>query len=88
MICEPCKRNDHRHCIEGGCDCPRRKEDQQIERSLTATRQSDEGLAEMVYSALLYGGSDVTRMLTDGAGKEAVRLFVEQVLRTFKAVRC
>jgi hypothetical protein len=59
-------------------------EDQQIERSLTATRQSDEGLAEMV----LYGGSDVTRMLTDGAGKEAVRLFVEQVLRTFKAVRC
>jgi hypothetical protein len=63
-------------------------EDEQIEQSLRASRLGDEGLAETIYSNLLYGGSNVARMLTDGAGKDAVRLFVRQVLRAYKAVQC
>ena len=88
MICKPCRKGKHFSCTGGDCDCPDRKEDEQIERSLEATRQFDERLAETVYSTLIYGGSEVARMLTDKAGKEAVRLFVQQILRTYKAVQC
>jgi hypothetical protein len=30
----------------------------------------------------------VARMLTNGAGKDAVHCFVQQILRTYKAVQC
>jgi hypothetical protein len=75
-------------CEEGECECPRRAEDAQMERNLKAAGSADTGLAETVYSTLLYGGSDVARMLTEGAGKDAVRLFVQQIIRTYKAVQC
>ena len=79
MICKPCKEGRHAECESAECDCPRRKEDEAIDRQLRAVRSSDENLAETVYSTLLYGGSDVARMLTDGGGKEAVRLFTQQI---------
>jgi len=86
MICEECKQGNHRMCRENDCECPRRAEKQQIGRMVNSG--ADASMAEMVYSNLLYGGSDVARMLTDGAGEDAVRLFVRQILRTYKAIRC
>jgi len=49
---------------------------------------ADVMLAEMVYCNVLYSGSDVARILTNGAGKQAVVVFVQQVLRANKAVQC
>jgi len=49
---------------------------------------ADAMLAEMVYSNVLYSGSDVARILTNGAGKKAVVLFIQQVLRANRAVQC
>lgn len=49
---------------------------------------ADAMLAEMVYNNVLYSGSDVARMLTDGAGKKAVLVFIQQILRANKAVQC
>jgi hypothetical protein len=88
MICENCRQGRHQMCEEGSCECPRRKEDEEIERSIAATRQGDEELAETIYSNLLYGGSEVARLLTDGAGKPAVTHFVRQGLRANKAIKC
>jgi len=50
--------------------------------------KSDAALAEVIYSNVLYSGSDVARMLTDGAGKKAVLVFIQQVLRGNKAIQC
>ena len=86
MICEECKQGRHRMCEESDCECPRRAEDQQIDRLVNSG--ADEGLAEMIFSNLLYGGSEVARMLTEGAGKPAVKLFVQQVLRANKTAKC
>jgi hypothetical protein len=83
LICGPCKRNDHRHC-EGDCDCSR--EEQQIDRLVNSG--ADEELAEMILSSLLAGCSEVTQMLVNGGGKPAVELFVRQVLRANKALKC
>ena len=88
MICENCKQGRHKECESPECDCPRRKEEEEIDRSIAATRQGDEELAETIYSNLLYGGSEVARILTDGAGKPAVTHFVRQVLRASKAIKC
>lgn len=57
-------------------------------RIFEANKQADEGLAETIYSSLLYGGSELARMLTEGAGKPAVTLFVQQVLRANRAIKC
>lgn len=73
-------------CEEGDCECPRRAQDQQIDRLVNSG--ADEGLAETIYSNLLYGGSPVARMLTDGAGKDNVKVFIQQVLRGYKAIKC
>ena len=83
MICGPCKRNDHRHC-EGDCDCSR--EEQQIDRLVNSG--DDAQLSEVILSNLLAGGSEVTQMLVNGGGKPAVELFVQQVIRAKKAVKC
>jgi hypothetical protein len=66
----------------------RRAKDEEVHRCVAATRQGDEELAETIYSTLLYGGSRVAWQLMDGAGKETVRLFVQQVLRANKAIKC
>jgi hypothetical protein len=50
--------------------------------------KSDAALAEAIYSNVLYSGSEVARLLTDGAGKRAVVVFIQQVLRANKAVQC
>lgn len=49
---------------------------------------ADDGVAETIFSNLLYGGGEVTRMLADGAGKPTVKLFIQQVLRAYKAIKC
>ena len=83
MTCEACKTGNHNGC-EGECDC--RQQDEEINRMTGST--ADAMLAEMVYSNVLYSGSEVARSLTDGAGKQAVVLFVQQVLRANKASQC
>jgi hypothetical protein len=50
--------------------------------------KSDAALAEVIYSNVLYSGSEVARMLTDGAGKQTLIVFIQQVLRANKAVQC
>jgi hypothetical protein len=49
---------------------------------------ADEKLAGVILSNLLAGGSEVTQMLVNGGGKPAVELFVQQVIRAKKAVKC
>jgi hypothetical protein len=88
FICLPCRAGRHADCESPECACPKRKEDEVIEQQLRAARFSDENLAETVCITLLNGGSEVARMLTDGAGKDAVRLYTQQILRTYKALQC
>jgi hypothetical protein len=88
MICTPCMEGNHFGCTSGDCACPQRIEDEQIERCLRAVHNGDEKLAETVYNSLLHSGSSVTRMLVDGAGRDSVVLFVQQVLRVNRAINC
>jgi len=83
MTCDACRTGNHQGC-DGECDC--RLQDEQINRMVGSP--ADAMLAEMVYSNVLYSGSEVARSLTDGAGKQAVVLFVQQVLRANKASQC
>ena len=83
MTCEACKSGNHEACEEP-CDC--RKEDEQISKMVASG--SDAMLAEMVYSNIRFSGSEVCALLTKGAGKDAVVLFVQQVLRANKAAQC
>lgn len=87
-MCKPCEEGRHRECESSDCDCPRRQEDEAVERSLAAIRQGDEGLAETIFSNLIYGGSQVARMMTEGVGKDAVKVFIQQVLRAHAAMKC
>ena len=59
-----------------------------VDRRLKAIRATDERLAASVYTTLLYGGSAEARMLTDGAGRDAVRLFVCQIIGTLRSMNC
>jgi hypothetical protein len=88
MICGPCKAGRHEDCTIAGCDCPERQEQEMVERRLRAIRATDERLANQVYTTLLYGGSDVARTLTEEAGRDAVRLFVQQIIGTIKTMNC
>jgi hypothetical protein len=88
MICEPCKCGRHEDCTLTDCDCQERREQESVEQRLRAIRATDERLATSVYSTLLYGGSAEARMLTDGAGRDAVRLFVCQVIGTLRSMNC
>lgn len=89
MICDACKAGNHQSCERGECQCPDRL-DEKLDQELAAyvNASGDESLAETIYSNLLCGGSAVARMLTDGGGEPAVKLFVRQVLRANRAVRC
>jgi hypothetical protein len=86
MICEPCNAGRHDDCTLGDCDCRDRKEQEAIERWLRAIRATDERLAGQVFTTLIYGGSDVARMLTEGAGRENVCSFVAQVIGTIRSM--
>lgn len=88
MICDPCKAGRHDDCTFGDCDCPERREQEAVERRLRAIQATDERIAGQVYTTLLYGGSDVARMLTEGAGRDAVRSFVQQVIGTLRSMNC
>jgi len=83
MTCEACKNGNHQGCA-GECDC--RQQDEEINRMIGS--ESDAMLAEMVYCNVLYSGSREARMLTDGAGKQALVVFIQQVLRANKAIQC
>lgn len=89
MICKACQEGRHGRCEHVECECPKEIE-AKLDRDLAAhvNALGDEGLAETIYANLLYGGSQVARMLTDGAGKPAVRLFIQQVLRANRALKC
>jgi len=83
MTCEACRTGNHQGC-DGECDC--RQQDEQISEMVASG--ADAMLAEMVYSNIKYSGSEVCALLTKGAGKAAVVLFVQQVLRANKALQC
>ena len=83
MTCEACKTGNHQGCA-GECDC--RQQDEQINRMVGS--KNDTVLAEVIYCNVLYSGSEVCAMLTKGTGKQAVLVFVQQVLRANKAMQC
>jgi hypothetical protein len=86
MICEACKAGMHDDCTLGRCECPSRIQQEAVERRLRAIRAVDERLAGQVFTTLLYSGSDVARMLTEGAGRDAVCSFVQQVIGTLRSM--
>lgn len=88
MMCESCKAGQHEKCTLGECDCPRRREDEAVQRRLKAIRLVDERLASAVYTTLFFGGSTEARVLTDGAGSDLVRKFVQQVVGTLRSMNC
>ena len=88
MICGPCKVGRHDDCTLGDCDCSERREREAVECRLRAIRATDERLAASVYTTLLYGGSAEAPILTDGAGRDAVRLFVCQIIGTLRSMNC
>lgn len=88
MICEPCKAGRHEDCTIAGCDCPERQEQEMIERRLRAIRNTDQRLANHVYTTLIFGPSDVARLLTDAAGSDSVRLLVQQVIGALRSMNC
>ena len=63
MICELCRRGQHKHCNLAECDCPQRREEEQVEEVIS--RRSDEVRADMVYQAL--GTSSICA--DDGRGR-------------------
>ena len=74
MICDPCKAGDHRNCQLGECQCQDRlteKINQELAKCVNAS--GDETLAEMIFSNLLYGGSEIARMLNK-PGRLGVRI--------------
>ncbi len=88
MICEPCKAGRHEDCTIAGCDCPERRQQEAVEQRLRAIRATDERLANHVYTTLIFGPSDAARLLTDAAGSDSVRLFVQQVICTLRSMSC
>lgn len=88
MICEHCKAGRHEDCTIAGCDCPERREQEMIERRLRAIRATDVRLANSVYTTLIFGPSDVARLLTDAAGSDSVRLFAQQILSALRSMNC
>jgi hypothetical protein len=88
MICEPCRAGRHQDCTTADCECPERKEQEEIERRLRAIRTTDERLATKVFTALLYGGSDCARQLAEQNGRDAVCLFTTQIIATIRAMNC
>jgi hypothetical protein len=87
MICRPCQENRHQDC-EGPCDCPRKKEEEAIDRELAAVNRQDAAYAETVLSHLQFLGSPLTRLIIDGAGRDQTRMFVAEVISVSKAIRC
>ena len=83
MTCEACRTGNHQGC-EGECDC--RQQDEEISKMIGS--KSDAALAETIYCNVLYSGSREARMLTDGAGKQALVVFIQQILRAQKASLC
>jgi len=86
MMCRPCLEGNHEGCEKGQCEC--HLIDEQIGREIALERCRDTALAETVYFNLLYGGSKVAAMFTENAGRPAATVFVQQVLRSYKALRC
>ena len=87
MICEACQKGNHDACTEGDCHCEERVKDLIEKEALRYQNMASAGIAETIYSNLLYGGSPVTRLLTDGAGKDNVKLFIKAVLFAHRAVQ-
>lgn len=87
-MCEPCKNGRHRECESADCDCPTRKEDEAIDRELSAMNRQDGVYAEGVLSNLQYSGSATAKRIIDAVSRDSAVAFVAQVLTTAKALRC
>lgn len=84
MICEPCQVGLHQNCKGGDCTCEYRLEGRIWEEIMA---QNDENLAEFLYNNVMFAGSEECAVLTNGAGPDAVKRFVRQVLSAYKAMR-
>jgi hypothetical protein len=88
MVCAACEAGRHEDCTLGDCDCQERLQQEAVEQRLRAIRATDERLANMVFTTLLHSPSEVARTLTEGAGRNAVRQFVCQVICTLRSLNC
>ena len=87
-MCDPCKNGRHDECEGPDCDCPKRREDAEIDRQIKAVSSRDAAVAESVLSTLQYSGSPLARMIIEGAGRDRTRAFVHEIVRTVAAMRC
>lgn len=85
MTCKPCTNGNHDACEKGDCEC--HLVEQQIAKEIEQEVGRDVALAETVYSNLLYGGSKICGLFTANTSKTTVRVFVQQIIRTYKALQ-
>lgn len=86
MICRACVEGRHQECEGASCSC--RLEEEQIERSLRATRLDCEALADTIYCNLMSGGCDVPRKLADAVGAANLKTLVRLVLLSNRSLKC
>jgi hypothetical protein len=87
-MCDPCKNGRHDECEGPECDCPKRREDAEIDRQVKSMSSRDAVLAESILSTLQGVGSPLARMIIEGAGRDRTLAFVHEIVRTAAALRC
>lgn len=85
-VCQACLDDRHGDCELGPCACY--QERKSVEREIARINNADNVYAEMVLSHVQYGGSIIAKLILDNAGRAETRLFVNQILRTAKALNC
>lgn len=85
MICEACVAGNHEACRGEGCTCDS-KIDSMTQAAIDAASRNEIIHASMIYDHLMTAHTGLARMFTDGAGPDAVRAFVSQVLQSRKAL--
>lgn len=81
-----CKAGRHDDCTLENCECPERREQEEIERRLRAIRSADERLAATVLTTLVYSGSACARQLADQNDKATLCVFTAQIIATLKSM--
>ena len=87
-VCKACRENRHDECSLEDCECPDYEQRKNIERELEAVCRADSAYAEVVLSNLQSSGSNLAKLVIDGAGRDAALTFVCQILRTAKGMKC
>lgn len=85
MTCKPCLDGQHSKCENNDCDC--HIVEQQIAEEIQQEVGRNVAMAETVYSNLLYGGSKICGLFTANTDRATVRVFVQQIIRTYKALQ-